>query len=225
MISKKHAMGMAIEIANAIKENTQSGKDRYARRFIPYSKRPFAMPYGAVANKAKRKKAIKDGEVSFFTNNTGTRKVTNGLWIVWKGGYVAYKGYMMPRANTNTVDLTFRNHMLKSLKAVGMEIGEEVVLKFGDGGELIGEVATIPSISITIGFTDKTQRQKAIWNIQRGRDFLGLPDEQLDAIISRWLDVPLALCFQTKSAVSHLQKLLLLLYLLFYKRISCKNTL
>ena len=63
MISKKKIMGLAIEIANAIKENTQSGKDRYARRFIPYSKRPFAMPYGAVKNKTKAKGDLYSSEL------------------------------------------------------------------------------------------------------------------------------------------------------------------
>ena len=42
-------------------------------------------------------------------------------------------------------------------------------------------------IDITIGFEHKEAEQVAIWNIARHRDFLGLTDEDVDAIVKEWL--------------------------------------
>ena len=96
---------------------------------------------------------------------------------------------MMPNANTDIVDLTFKGDMLMNLKVAQVDFGNEpLVISFSDTEGMSGEIPTIPVITITIGFDNEKQAQKAVWSIEKGRDFMGLPDEQLQEIIDNWMD-------------------------------------
>ena len=78
IITEPMVKQLGIDIINAIKANTQAGTDRYGNRFIPYSQRPFAMPYGAVSNKTKARKARteKKAEPQYLHQ---AKQATNGL--------------------------------------------------------------------------------------------------------------------------------------------------
>ena len=189
IITKEIVNQLGLDILRAIKENTQRGRDKWGHGFKPYSERPFAMPYGGVFNKTKTEQAIKAGDVSFFRNTKGeVRKATNGMWITWRGGYKQYKGYMTG-ANTDIVDFTFSGKMLVNLTVTDTRFDKPVVFSM-DGiiKGLEGEKLVIPTITVTIGFDSEKQAQKAEWNIEKGRDFLGLPDEQLQEIIDDWVN-------------------------------------
>jgi len=185
-ITKQEVQALALDLINAIKANTQSGKDRFGKRFTPYSQRPFAMPYGAVLSKAKRKQAIKAGEISFFRNTKGEkRKATKGLWITWRGGYRQYKGFMKPNENTAVVNLDLTGRMLRNIRLKNIDLSEHLELVLNKENMITGATIRVPTVEITIGFGMEKEALKAEWNINRGRDFMGLPDAQLDEIIKQ----------------------------------------
>lgn len=172
---------LAVLLTNKIKANTQAGIDKDGNQFRPYSALPFAMPYGAVANKTKLNQAVKAGKAAIVTKNDKKR-------VIWKQGYVDYRGWM--GRDTSPVNLTFTGRMLSNLKPLGTEFKEFSfdLSELGDAN-LTGIMnLEIPKeIIATVGFENDTAKQVAIWNIVKGRKFLGLTDKDIETIVKDWL--------------------------------------
>ena len=178
---------LAERIKAAIIENTLAGKDKHGKDFKPYSTRPFAMPYGAVANKKKLEKAIKDNQASVHRH-----KKTKGLWITWlEGGYKRYKQTMFggKNANANLPNLWATGGMLKSftrLKVANKGASDKTYklkTSFGDF-----DIPLPQEVHITLGWTDKEKAKIAYYNKLKGRDMFGLPPKQLNDIVKKMLD-------------------------------------
>lgn len=164
-------------VLNKIKERTMRGVGADGLPFRPYSTRPFSMPYSAVASSQKTQKAIKNKDARTFRRS-------GAFWIVWTGGYKSYKSYMQPNTDTNVVNLMFRGSMLRNLKV--LETNSTPI--FVDLSELnIAGISgiyelDIPAIEVVLGFDDEELRNIAYQNILKGRDFLGLTDEEINDV-------------------------------------------
>jgi len=84
-------------------------------------------------------------------------------WVVIEGGYKALKAAWKPQFG-GTVNLTLTGQMMKDLSVI----------------ELSSDV-------ITIGFNKEENAEKALWNIDRGRDFLGIEDKELEKLAAKYL--------------------------------------
>lgn len=139
------------KLVTIIVKRTTEGKDRYGKPFTPYSKRPFAMPSGATTKRAIALLKKSKG-VSWFTTATGAK------WIVVHGGYAALKNAVFAKAGgAGAVNLTLTGKMLRSVNVIEVDSATN---------------------RVRIGFTRTEDAEKAYWNKERGRDFLGvLPEE------------------------------------------------
>jgi len=88
-------------------------------------------------------------------------KKNNNLWINIQGGYAALKASAKP--NFKNVNLTYTGKMLNALT-----------------------VTQVGNNRIKIGFIDKNQQDKMQWNIQKGRDPMGISDTELQTILSNY---------------------------------------
>ena len=174
---------LAAQIKERILLNISIGKDRKGQQFKPYSIRPFAMPFVAVKPSSLIADAVKKGEASVF-RGTGQRKRI--LWVVWKGGYVQYKGLLGKQVSP--VDLKLTGNMLSKLLSKSEIIKDSFILKLGVPC-ITGELEiSIPEAMISVGFSDAEAEQIAYWNIIRGRDFLGLTDKEAEEVINHFLE-------------------------------------
>ena len=174
-------------LANKIKErilhNVSEGRDRFGSQFRSYSTRPFAMPYVAVSPRSLITDAVGRGEASVF-RGTGQRKRI--LWVVWKGGYVQYKGLLGKQVSP--VDMKLTGNMLSKLNSSVKIIKDIFRLELVDPN-ITGELEIlVPESLITVGFSDAAAEQVAYWNILRGRDFLGLTDSEAEELICHYLE-------------------------------------
>jgi hypothetical protein len=181
---KQEIQALAEGLVNKILENTHKGIDKEGKRFVPYSEKPFWMPYKGVANKSR-------------IPNDRRPKSKDAKWITWKGGYVEYRGSM--GRSTSTVDLTMTGRLLRNLQPLKIDTEEIVIDLAGLGIEgLSGKlVLPIPKIEITIGFSDKELQELASWIINGtvrtkgggmpARDFLGLKDEDVLEVVKNYL--------------------------------------
>jgi hypothetical protein len=185
-------------------ENTQSVIDKKGDKFIAYSTMPFAMPYGAIANKEKAKpylvgaKDVEDYNLGKKTKQTSKVAYAKGfqfqikdgsMWVVWLGGYADYKGLMRP-LDKGVVNLTFTGNMLQNLKESTKFETKEVRVNLSDFGieGLEGEfVLDLPEILFEFGFSEETAKKVAEYNIERGRDFLGLTDKDIEEVVKGWM--------------------------------------
>lgn len=141
---------IAAKSLQIIVERTLDGIDRFGRPFKPYSSKGFSMPYAAIPKRAS-KVLLKNGELKLFRRN----KI---LFAFVSGGYVRLKSQINSKTTYDgKPNLTLTGRMLESLKVV--ELGENY---------------------FKIGFTLPEQAQKAQWNAERGREFLGLSPNDLD---------------------------------------------
>lgn len=142
-----------IIVARIKRRTEEENVDRYGKPFKPYSARPFAMPSGATTKRA-RAVLYKDGGIQYFRSPASEK-----LWIVVLGGYRALKDAEFAKAGgAGNVNLSRTGSMLRSLTVTGVN----------------AETGTI-----TIGFSRVDAAQKAKWNIDKGRDFLGITDDEL----------------------------------------------
>lgn len=144
---------LALFFIGVIQKRTLEGKDADGKPFKGYSTKPFAMPSGAITKRAV--KSMVSAEEANYTNHNGK------LWIVVRGGYKVAKKRIMENSPgyDGTVNLTLSGRMLKALTPVTVNSKGEIV----------------------IGFTREEDAQKAIWNEESGRKFLGLSQEDLNA--------------------------------------------
>ena len=180
---KWNSIKLAEAIKSAIIKNTLTGKDKHGKEFKRYSTRPFAMPYGAVANKQKLKQASdtkkkKKGKIKYWKNPN-----TKGMWVTWL--YGGYKGYKKAMFGNDKPNLWATGGMLKSFTRLKVnEKGDSsgtYTLKTNFGEFQI----PIPNeVHITLGWTDKEKAKIAYYNKLKGRDMLGLPPKQIENIVN-----------------------------------------
>ena len=145
-------------IVTLIKERTAEGRDKDDKPFKAYSRKPFALPYGAVNNHTKLKRLIKSKQAIVYSRPNGMP------FVLIKMGYAEYKKTMFdPSGRVN-------------LMASGRMLADLSVLDVGNN-------------RITIGFRNREMAARAVFNANRGREFLGVTLRSLenDAIISRLL--------------------------------------
>lgn len=146
--SNKSLRAIGARIVEIIFDRTAEGLDANGKPFNPYSTRPFKMPAGAIG-KGVRKILIKDGKLHYFKNN-------KALWVVILGGYMELKRAMFRKTSWDgKPNLMATGKMLRAMK----------VVKVGNN-------------RITIGFTRTEEAEKAGWNAERGREFLGITDKE-----------------------------------------------
>lgn len=78
-------------------------------------------------------------------------------WVIVKGGYKKYKEVAKPKSKN--VNLSFKGTMLADLTLINVK-----------------------DDSISIGFNRSEEAQKAVWNIERGRDFFGIEENELSKL-------------------------------------------
>lgn len=135
-----------------IKKRTQSGLDKDGAPFKPYSTKPFKMPSGAATKRAKRE-LMNKGELSYFKTQGGK------LWIVVRSGYLGYKKAVYSKTGFTGAP---------NLMMTGQMMGAFAPIVYSDTG-------------FTLGFTRSEEAQKAFWNQQMGRDFLGMTEKELQS--------------------------------------------
>jgi len=173
------SLAIALKIREAIVENTLAGKDKDGKPFKPYSTRPFKMPYGAISNK-KKLKANRDN-VRYFTN-----RKTGGLWVTWLKGYSDYK--FMMRGN-NRPNLQLSGGLLKSFSVLKVaekgNSGRTSKLETSYGSF---EVPIPAEVYIELGWKKEERGKIAYYNKLKGRDMLGLPQNQLENIVKEMVE-------------------------------------
>jgi hypothetical protein len=138
---------IGLRFIRTIKERTAKGIDQDGNEFKDYSRRTFGIPAGALT-KTARKLLQKNGLMQWYRKGTSR-------WILIKGGYWNLK--MARYAKTSydgTVNLMATGAMLRRLR-----------VQKSDGNE------------ITIGFASNEDAEKAYYNKQMGREFLGISPE------------------------------------------------
>lgn len=94
----------------------------------------------------------------WFTAKSGNK------WIVIKDGYKALKEARRPQ-DCGTVNLTNEGQMMNDLAVIA-----------------------IPSDGIDLGFYRAENAEKAIWNIEAGRGFLGIEYRELEKNVEKYLE-------------------------------------
>lgn len=161
-LEQKYLLKLGKQMITLIQKRTQSGYDIEDKEFIPYSKKPFAMPVGAI-NKGVLKKLMykkNRNEVIFFNKNK------DKLWVVIKGGYYRYKQFAKTNNSgysVDTVSLTMSGSMLRSLTVINASNNQ-----------------------IKIGFNNTDEANKAYWNIQKGRNFFGLSPNDIEKLDTKY---------------------------------------
>ena len=137
-----------------IKERTGQGKDAKGADFKDYSRNPFAMPYGFL-KKHKRKvdDFVASGKMQIITRDG------KQTWVVIKEGYSFYKEHFSRNYEGGKVNLKLSGEMLKAMTVTG-----------SDGK------------SFTIGWVRPELAERAFYNEEKGREFLGLTDDDLNEI-------------------------------------------
>ena len=161
-LEQKYLLKLGKQMITLIQKRTQSGYDIEDKEFIPYSKKPFAMPVGAMTKRTLKALSLKRNkdEVVFF------RKEGRALWVVIKGGYYRYKQFAKTNAagySVDTVSLTMSGSMLRSLTVINASNNQ-----------------------IKIGFNNTAEASKAIWNIAKGRNFFGLSPNDIKKLDTQY---------------------------------------
>jgi hypothetical protein len=137
-------------IVAIIKQRTLEGIDKDGNPFKPYSTRPFAMPAGAMTQRT-RKSLYKDGKIQYFKRN-------GKLWVVVKDGYAGFKKVNNNKtAYDGTVNLSATGDMMRGIT-----------------------VLSASNNTITIGTTRTEAAKKLMWNIDKGRNPLGITASDLN---------------------------------------------
>jgi len=142
---------VGLRAVRIIRARTLEGKDKDGNPFKSYSTKTFAMPADA-ATKRARKILEKNGQLHYFMT------AAQNLWMVVTGGYLAFKKAVYAQTGwSGTVNLTASGQMLRSLT-----------------------VLTSNSNEVVIGFSRPEDALKAFWNAEKGREFLGLSDSEIE---------------------------------------------
>lgn len=148
--SQKQLKNIGLHLLSLIRDRTAKGIDKDGKPFIPYSTRPFKIPY-ATATKSAVKQLIKEGKAEIF--NRGDMK-----FALIKTGYLDYKKLVMKdTAYDGVVNLMLTGRMLGNLNVIRIDNNQ-----------------------IVIGFSDTQMAERAAQNIRRGREFLGLSPADLE---------------------------------------------
>ena len=137
-----------------IKERTGQGKDAKGSDFKPYSTRMFAMPYGFLKKqKALVEKFVKSKEMTMITRDG------KQTWVLIAKGYSFYKENFSRNWEGGKVNLKLSGEMMKAITVIGT-----------DGK------------SFTVGWVRPELAERAYYNEEKGREFLGLTDEDMSKI-------------------------------------------
>lgn len=148
-INKETLQKVGNKIVSLIYERTASGKDVNGSPFKAYSTKPFKMPAAAVTKRA-RKILLKNNEISYFRKN-------GLLWLVAKNGYLPIKKAIYKQTSYDgTVNLILKGQMLRSMSA-----------------------STVGSDSVRVSFNSGEMTQRAIYNIEKGRNFFGISEKEI----------------------------------------------
>jgi len=176
---------VAKQIKEKILENVAKGIDRFGQPFIPYSEKPFKMPYASAMRAGVSKDDINDKtKANIFTKKWRGK---NWLWVTWLGGYKQYRRLI--KKQTEPVNLNINGYMLKNIYARAESIRSffEVDMSEFDSN-LIGKlVVDIPEFDVIIGFSETKAEKIALNNILRAREFLGLTDKEVNEILEIYL--------------------------------------
>lgn len=123
--------------------------------------KPYSTRYFAMPSGATTQAALKRLESA---GNLFWYKKGKSEWVVIKGGYKALKAAWKPQFG-GTVNLTLTGQMMKDLSVIAL-----------------------PKDGIQIGFNREENAEKALWNIDRGRDFLGMEDKELERLAAKYLN-------------------------------------
>jgi hypothetical protein len=146
----KELMGIGQQLVKIILERTESGIDAQGNEFKEYSERPFAMPSGAIP-KGTRALMLEQGKLSYFKRNKKT-------WVVIKDGYISLKKTIYRKTNWDgRPNLIMTGKMLRAMKVVN-----------------------VGNNKIVIGFMRSEEAEKAGWNAERGREILGINDNDMN---------------------------------------------
>lgn len=134
------------------------GLDIYDSPMKEYSTRPFAIPIGAAKSAIKR---IAPTDKAYFKTKSGA------TWVVIKNGYAALKKQLYAGTSWDgrTVNLTQSGLMMKSIKVIN-----------------------VGNNKFTIGFDNRDGAQRALWNIQNGRNFFGISPSDLEKVKEAVID-------------------------------------
>jgi antitoxin component of RelBE/YafQ-DinJ toxin-antitoxin module len=147
--STAHLKKIGLHLVSLIRDRTAKGIDKDGLPFKSYSKRPFTIPYAA-ATKSAIKELIKQGK-AFIFSKSGTKMA------LIKTGYLDYKKLLYKDTSYDgTVNLMLTGRMLGNLNVIRTENNQ-----------------------IIIGFSNTEMAERAKYNINRGRDFLGLAPNDL----------------------------------------------
>lgn len=149
-IDKGALRNIANRFAYIIAKRTEDGLDKNGMPFKPYSTKPFKMPSGAATKKAKMN-LLSKGELKYFKTKGGK------LWIVVTSGYLGYK-----MANYTKTSFDGKPNLMMT----GQMMAAFMPILFSDAG-------------FSLGFSRPEEAQKMLWNIQKGRDILGMTDKDL----------------------------------------------
>lgn len=132
-----------------IRDRTAKGLDKDNKAFKAYTTKPFSMPYAA-ANKSAVKQLVKENKAIIF-------KREKTKWVLFKTGYLDYKRLAYKGTSYDgTVNLMLTSRMLGNLNVISIENNK-----------------------VVIGFPNQDMALRAKYNIDKGRDFLGLSDLDL----------------------------------------------
>jgi len=180
MMANEFSLKLAKSIRLEILANTAKGIDKDGNPFTPYSDRPFAMPAGAVANKQtarrlQKKQTKNDPIITWFRHRNSGKH-----WIIWHKGYSHYKKTFY---HSDKVNLSATESMLKSFMVLDVKdrYKEEQIFE----NQKI--ILPIPEVWIRLGWLNDTERNKAYWNKLKGRNMLGLPENKLNPLISKYV--------------------------------------
>jgi antitoxin component of RelBE/YafQ-DinJ toxin-antitoxin module len=148
--STAHLKRIGLHLVSLIRDRTAKGIDKDGLPFKSYSKNAFGMPYGATTKKAV-KELVKQGKAIIFTSKN------NKKWVLFKTGYLDYKKLLYKDTSYDgTVNLMLTGRMLGNLNVIRTENNQ-----------------------IIIGFSNTEMAERAKYNINRGRDFMGLAPNDL----------------------------------------------
>lgn len=153
---------VGLRAVQLIRARTLKGRDMFDETFKPYSKKPFAMPIGAIRKGALGKLKKQEDQLTVFQASSGA------MWAVITGGYSALRGAM--GRETGQVNMSLTGAMLRGMTVTSVHPEGNVVM---------------------LGFADKDSATLAYYHNVAGagkgktkREFFGLSQKDLqDAVL------------------------------------------
>ena len=143
---------IGLHLLSILRDRTAKGLDKDGKPFKPYSTNAFKVPYSQ-STKSAVLQLIKDGKAILF-NRGGVK------FALIKSGYLDYKKLIFKGTSYDgTVNLMLTGRMLQDLNVLRTDNNQ-----------------------IVIGFNNMEMAERAMYNIKRGRDFMGFSDADLQDI-------------------------------------------